>query len=141
MPMLQQLSTLALKPLLDGACQALGLAGGGAATERVVAFLTERFTDHSQRLNQALSQASDRAWQALELALAGDSWWDRIKVGMARREDQQFREQVRAFLDATPLGNLASHGPEFRQQCQRELRTARKQGLLAHVTLDARRLA
>lgn len=141
MPILQQLSTLALKPLLDSACQALGLAGGAQAAERLVSFFTDRFTDHSQRLHQALSRSSERAWQALELALAGDSLWDRIKVGLARREDQQFREQVRAFLDATPLGNLAGHGPEFRQQCQRELRAARKQGLLTHDTLDARRLA
>jgi hypothetical protein len=141
MPLLQQLSTLALKPLLDGACQALGLGSGEQAADRLVSFLTDRFTDHSQRLQQALARAGDRAWQALELALAGDSLWDRIKVGLARREDQEFRTQVRAFLDATPLGNLAGHGPEFRQQCQRELRAARKQGLLAPEALDASRLA
>jgi len=141
MSILQHLSSLALKPLLDGAAQALGLSAASNAAERLVTFLTDRFTDHSQKLHQALERSGDRAWQALELALAGDSWWERIKVGLARREDQQLREQVRAFLDATPLGNLSGHGPEFRQQCQRELRAARQKGLLAHGALDARRLA
>ncbi len=144
MAILQHLSSLALKPLLDAAAQALGVAGGppfGGVADRLVTFLTDRFTDHSLKLHQALERSGDRAWQALELALAGDSWWDRIKVGLARREDQQLREQVRAFLDATPLAGLSGHGPEFRQQCQRELRAARQKGLLAHGALDARRLA
>ncbi len=141
MSILQHLASLALQPLLDSAAEALGLAAGSNAAERLVGFLSDRFRDHSLKLHQALERAGDRAWQALELALAGDSWWERIKVGLARREDQQLRQQVRAFLDATPLGNLSSHGPEFRQQCQRELRAARQQGLLSHGALDARRLA
>ena len=41
---------------------------------------------------------------------------------------------------AAPLGGLAGHGPEFRQTCLKELRQARKQGLLAG-TVEPRRLA
>src|SRR5262249_26577653 len=52
-----------------------------------------------------------------------------------------FRAQVRAFLDATPLAGLPAHGAEFRQQCLRELRTARQQGLLTRGSLAPRALA
>ena len=74
------LSSLALRQVVDGACAALGVKDGG---EAVVGFLTERFTDHSQRLARALRQANDNAWKALEIALAGDSLWDRCKAADA----------------------------------------------------------
>src|SRR5262249_61357676 len=74
----------------------------------------------------ALRKANERAWQALEVALAGESLWNKLDDA----NDKAFRQQVRAFLDATPLESLPSHGPEFRQQCLRELRAARKSGLL-----------
>src|SRR5262245_1421626 len=128
MAIVQHLSLLALRPVLEGAFRAVGLDAGADAA---VGFLAGRFTDHSARLTAALHKANANAWRALEIALAGDSWWDRIKVSLARREDQAFREQVSAFLQATPLAGLPSHGPEFRQLCLRELRAAHKQGLLA----------
>jgi hypothetical protein len=130
MAIVQQLSALAMRQLLGGICQAAGLEAGSAAVETVAGLLVQRFSDHSQRLLRALQRANERAWRALEIALAGDSWWDRIKVSLARREDQAFREQVSAFLQATPLAGLPSHGAEFRQHCLRELRTAQKQGVL-----------
>lgn len=130
MAIVQQLSALAVRQVLGGICQAAGVETGPSAVETVVGLLVNRFTDHSQRLDRALQRANERAWRALEIALAGDSWWDRIKVSLAKREDQAFREQVSAFLQATPLAGLSSHGPEFRQQCLRELRAAHKQGLL-----------
>jgi hypothetical protein len=68
------LSSLALRQVVDGACAALGARESG---EAVVGFLAERFTDHSQRLARALQQANDNAWKALEIALAGDSLWER----------------------------------------------------------------
>src|SRR5262249_52709819 len=46
-----------------------------------------------------------------------------------------------AFLDATPLEGLPSHGPEFREQCLRELRAARKSGLLFADQLQPEDLA
>ncbi|HTU18759.1 MAG TPA: hypothetical protein VMG10_11920 [Gemmataceae bacterium] len=131
MIIVQHLSALAVRQVLGGICQAAGVETGPSAVETVVGLLVSRFTDHSQRLVHALQRANARAWRALEIALAGDSWWDRIKVSLARREDQAFREQVSAFLQTTPLAGLPSHGPEFRQQCLRELRAAHKQGLLA----------
>ncbi len=140
MAVVQHLSALALRQLLEGACKAAGFEAGAGAIEAVVGTLARRFTDHSQRLTRALLRANERAWRALELALAGDSWWDRVKVALARREDQAFREEVTAFLSATPLAGLPSHGPEFRQLALRDLRAARQRGLLAGA-LDATALA
>jgi serine/threonine protein kinase len=131
------LSSLALRQVVDGACAALGVKESG---EAVVGFLTERFTDHSQRLTRALQTASDNAWKALEIALAGDSLWERCKAAVARAEDRAFAQQVRAFLDATPLPELAGK-TTFRQKCLEELRAARKGQALAAGTPDARQLA
>jgi hypothetical protein len=130
MLIVQQLSALAVRQVVGGVCQAAGVESGPAAVETIVGLLVNRFTDHSQRLLLALQRANERAWRALEVALAGDSWWDRIKISLARREDLGFREQVSAFLQSTPLAGLPSHGEEFRQQCLRELRAAQKGGLL-----------
>jgi formylglycine-generating enzyme required for sulfatase activity/serine/threonine protein kinase len=131
------LSSLALRQLVEGACAALGVKDGG---EAVVGFLTERFTDHSNRLTKALRQANDNAWKALEIALAGDSLWDRCKAAVATAEDRAFARQVRAFLDATPLPEVARK-TAFRQKCLEELRAARKGQALAVGTPDARQLA
>src|SRR6516225_9448103 len=115
MPLLMKLSALALKQVVDGACKAFGFVAGAAVGDAVSAFLGQRFADHSQRLGQALARAADNARKALEVALAGDSWWDRVKGVLARGEEQSFRRQVRAFLDAAPLTGLPGHGDEFRK--------------------------
>ena len=67
------LSSFALRQVISGACEAVGFQAGGQVTDPVVGFLTERFTDNSQRLARALQGASDNAWKALEITLAGDS--------------------------------------------------------------------
>ena len=64
-----------------------------------------------------------------------------MKLTLARREDQVFREQVGAFLRITPLAGLPSHPPEFRQQALRDLRAAQKAGLLAAGGIDPQALA
>src|SRR5262245_63157125 len=107
------LSSLALRQVVDGACAALGARNG---PEAIVGFLTERFTDHSQRLARALQQANDNAWKALEITLASDSLWERCKAAVARAEDRAFAQQVRAFLDANPIPELAGK-TAFRQKC------------------------
>jgi tetratricopeptide (TPR) repeat protein len=132
------LSVLAMRPLIDGACAAVGVIRSG---EAVVGFLTERFTDHSQKLMQALQTANEHAWKALEVALAGESFWEKCQVLVARGEHKAFGRQMRAFLDASPVPGLSSRGPEFRQKCLRELRAARKARLLTRANLDARQLA
>jgi uracil-DNA glycosylase family 4 len=134
------LCTLALQQLVGSACKAAGLDPGAAAVDSVVSFLTRHFLDHSQRLTEALQLTNERAWKALEVALAGDSLWDRCKLVLARGEERAFREQVQPFLDACPLAEL--HGKAaFRQSCLDELRAARKAGLLNAGELSPAALA
>jgi hypothetical protein len=130
MAIVENLSVLAVRTLFEGFCKSIGFEAGAAAADAAVKFLGNRFTDHAGRLGAALTRATGHSWRALELALAGDSWWDRVKVTLARREDQAFREQVGAFLRGTPLANLPGHPPEFRQQALRDLRAALKAGVL-----------
>jgi WD40 repeat protein/serine/threonine protein kinase len=132
------LSSLALREVVDGACAAVGLQHSG---EAVVGFLTERFTDQSQRLTAALQSANGRAWKAMEVALAGESLWDCCKVALSRGEDRAFREQVRAFLDSSPLTPASvTHADLFKKALQ-ELRAARSRGLLTSGRLTPGELA
>jgi serine/threonine protein kinase len=140
MSIAEKLSGLALQPLLEGACQALGEGVSGKAAEAVVSFLAGRFRDHSQRLQHALQQANDRAWKAVEIALAGDSWWDRCKGLLGRAEDRAFRSQVQAFLEAAGP-QTAPQREEVRRRCLDELRAARKAGHLLEGSLAAEQLA
>src|SRR5262245_47728755 len=140
MPITHNLSALALRQLVGGACSAAGLGPGEAAVAGVVGFLTRHFLDHSQRLTHALQRTNEQAWRALEVALAGESLWDRCKRVLASGEEKAFREQVQPFLAACPLGEL--HGRDaYRQLCLQELRAARKAGLLTDGTLDPAGLA
>src|SRR4051812_44599178 len=100
MGILLSVSGLALRGAVGAACEAAGVQGGVHAVDGVVRLLRQRFTDHSQRLTRALQTANDRTWRALEVALAGDSWWERCKVRLASGEERGFRDQLRSFLDA-----------------------------------------
>jgi serine/threonine protein kinase len=138
---LQTLSVLALRNVVEGACKAIGMEavaqGGGA----LIGFLEQHFVDQSQHLTEALHKANEQAWKALEIALAGESWWERCSRMLASGEQKAFRTHIQAFLDATPLGGLSNHGPEFRQECLRQLRAARKAKLLTAGALEPRELA
>ena len=113
MPLIQSLCSFALKQAsLEGA-------------EGVLRALTDRFSDQSQRLTRALQRANRRAWESLEIALAGESFWNRFN----RPDDRAFRQQIRAFLDQVPLPAL--EGKEhYRRQCLQDLHDARGKGLL-----------
>jgi serine/threonine protein kinase len=135
------LSSLALSPLVEGACEAVGGRLGTGLASGVAALVLDRFRDHSQRLSRALAQAHARAWKALEIALAGDTFWERCQVRLARAEDQAFRAQVRAFLDATAGDQLPAEKADFRRCCLEELRRARKSGLLQPPAANGKPLA
>ncbi len=141
MAILQHLAGFGLQHLIDGACKALGVAAGIQAGEAVAGFLGRRFRDHSQRLTKALVRSAGQAWRALEVALAGETLWDRVKRTVAHSEDQVFRAQVQEFLQATPLAGLPGHGEEFRKLALSELRAARKSGLLSSGRLSPEALA
>jgi serine/threonine protein kinase len=130
MSIMLHLSSLALKGAAQAAGDVLGIGAAGAVADGVVGFLNQRFVDHSQRLNKALARASDRAWRAVEVALAGNSWWDRCKRTLSTAQERAFREQVQAFLKANPLDGVDGFGQDFRVQCHAQLQAARKAGLL-----------
>jgi hypothetical protein len=73
----------------------------GEGVENVVEAVKQRFRDHGQALLKAIVRASDRTWQALEIALAGDGLLDRIKGHFASGDDKGVREQVRLYLQAS----------------------------------------
>ena len=74
------------------------------AADGAMDFLKNRLTDHSQALPKALAKANDRAWQAVGLALAGNSLFDRLR-DLGRDADMKgIRDQIKGFLDATPTG-------------------------------------
>jgi serine/threonine protein kinase len=126
MGIVSALAEVALGPLVEGACEALGGRLAEGVMAGVSALVAERFFDPSQRLARALEGAQVRAWKALELALAGDTFWERCQVRLARAEDRAFREQARAFLDGAGIVD----GAESRRHCLDELRRARQGGLL-----------
>ncbi len=126
----QSLSVVALRQLVSTAGSAVGL---GTTVDSIVDSLTKWFGDPSQRLTKALQTANDKAWKALEIALGGESLWDRCKGALAAAEDRALGEQIRAFLDASPLTKWSNKSPEHVELFRRalhELRTARSRGWL-----------
>src|SRR5262249_10478279 len=101
MAILQTLSCLALPGVAEGIPAPLGLALG-VRLDRVLNTLRQRFSDHSQPLTEALQKATTRAWRALEIALAGESWWDQCKTRLASADEKAFREPMRTFLADHP---------------------------------------
>lgn len=138
MAILQHVSVVALRQLVRGACLTVGATLGNEAPGRVYGFLVERFTDHSHRLTKALQSANVRAWRAFEVALGGESLWDRCKLVFTRAEDVAFREQVREFLKASPLTKASGEHAKFFRQALIELQAARSRGLLesGHLGMD-----
>ncbi len=128
------LCALALRPVLGAALKAVGAEEAADSINGAVAFLTDRFTDQSRRLPEALDRAGKWAWRCLEIALAGESLWTILD----RAEDRAFRDQVRALLRA---GNFPALKDESRRRCLAELRAARKAGSLTAKGVSAADLA
>src|SRR5262245_27852703 len=137
MPILQHVAVLALRPLLSGVCSAVGLTAAESSVVGVVQYLRERITDHGQKINDALRRASERAWRALEIALAGETLLSRLD----RNEDKAFRQQVRRFLDSWPEDSRPRLDELLRAETLRELRAARKAGLFDDSALNPEALA
>src|SRR3954471_15584143 len=113
------LSTFALRQVMgDGAENVVGALGG-------------HFSDQTRLLLDALHKSNERAWKALEVALAGEGFWNKLDAA----EEKALRQQVRGLLDAMPLPLLTDRG-EFRRLCMKELQDARKRGLLLGGTAE-----
>jgi hypothetical protein len=118
MSLIHDLSFLAVRPFL------------GDAGDAFLGFLGNRFGDHTRRVTMALEVAGERAWRSLEFALGEAWWWQRVPLRLAAREEQAFRAQVKAFLDSVPPVHLPGDPETFRGRCLKELRGARKVGLV-----------
>jgi ABC-type transporter Mla subunit MlaD len=118
MLVLLQLSAIALRQV------------AGPGSDAAINALTDRYTDRSTKLIDTLKSANAQAWKAVEIALAGSSWWDRAKRTVASGDQTAFRKQVQAFLEATPPEQLPGADDEFRRVCLTELKAARRAGLL-----------
>jgi len=136
-----ELSSLALKGVAEAASEFAGLDVAGKGVEVLVGVLKRRFFDNSQPLNRALGRASTKAWSAVEVALAGRSWWERCKRVLATGDERAIRAQVNAYLEAHPLDGVDGHGSNFRATCVAQLQAARKAGLLDRGTADPAELA
>jgi hypothetical protein len=104
------------------------LRGDGAG--EVFAALRDQGSARGQCLLQVLYLAQQRAWQTLEIALAGLAWWEQVRPRLQEPDEHAMAMQVAFFLNATPLPELA-HKTYFRSQCLRELQQLRRQGMLA----------
>ena len=133
------LSALTMRSAVEGACESLGI--GKSGPEAVSALLSRQFSDPSQRLNKALERSHDRAWRVLELALAGDSLWDRCRRLLTGAEERAFRQQIQEFLAANPPRGLPTQDAKARGRCLDELQRARKAGLLSRGPADPEALA
>jgi hypothetical protein len=140
MPFLQ-LSGLVLRPLLGGLQKSLPSKEAGAGVHSVVVLLVRHFTDHSQRLPRALHRSIERAWEALDLALADATLWQTVRLLVGPAEVRGFRRQVRELLDTVPLDSLATDGAGFRRRCRAELAAARAAGRLTQGRLHPEQLA
>jgi hypothetical protein len=127
----QHLIGLALEQLVPGAMSVARLSNSGDDDLDILApalkFLQSRFTDQSARLVRAIERATERAWRALELVLAGDSLWDRLKGALAAQDMKAFRHDVRGLLAAAGVDGAY---PVDRRAAAQELRAARKANLL-----------
>lgn len=128
MSLFPRLSMLALQEVIGGACRALNLAPGEAAVNGVANWLSQRFLDESQRLNAALRQASEQAWQTLESALVDDSHLARFQSLLATAEVRAFRNNVRRLIAAAAQRDERFSG-DFRRYCLEELHHAQRNGL------------
>src|SRR5262249_2208165 len=110
-------SSLALK----GVGEVLGAEGVAAGVEGAARVLVDRFMDQSQRLTRALTRANVRAWRSLEIALAGETWWNRCTGLLVSADQKALRQQVQAFLASAPLPGFHGSALLMRRQCLEQL--------------------
>lgn len=118
MMFVNQLSTLALR-----------VVWGVEGADTLVRFVGSRFSAHTDRLAGALATANDRAWKALEVALAGQSWWDRCKGLLSSGDEKKFRNDIEAFLQSAGAGT-AGLTTDLRRRALEDLQRARQARLI-----------
>jgi formylglycine-generating enzyme required for sulfatase activity/tRNA A-37 threonylcarbamoyl transferase component Bud32 len=112
----------------------------GDVTCDVIDIVKQHFENHSTVLGTALTQANDRAWQALAAALAGDGLLSHLRDFLAGGDDKAVRDQIRRFLQSQASTFDKTPG-EFRKACLEELQRLRKDRVLTADRLDTTEVA
>ncbi len=124
MTILLNVSTLAMREIARGVCRAHGVGQVIDVAEKLEGLLRNHFRDHSSRLAGALRGANNRGWQTLEIALTGDSFWDRCKGMLKSGDEKKFRQELETYLHSLQLPE--DNPLRFRRFCLSELRAGAK---------------
>lgn len=116
MKIVENLSALALRQLIDGAS-----AGNDAAEGADL--IRQQLDSHGERLRQVLTTTCQHTWKALELALAGPAWWESSRGRLSADEQAGLAAKLQAFFGADLLGDAANQSLE----ALRELRKAHQE--------------
>jgi serine/threonine protein kinase len=98
----------------------------GEGAEAAIRLLGDQVNDRSQALNKALLAANDRAWHALEVALAGEGLFSFF----SKAEDRGLREQMRKFIESMPMPAEMASRPRLKSLILAEVRDARAKKVL-----------
>ncbi|HYT88099.1 MAG TPA: hypothetical protein VEL76_05220 [Gemmataceae bacterium] len=134
MEQVQKLSLLTLRQLLA----AVYAAHPQDKKAEIAALLARHCSD--PRLSAALHRAHARTWKAVEIVLAGESFWNGCQVFLSPEECQALRAKIQALRAQTPL-HTATDAEDLRVRCLRDLHKAQQSGLLAEEPLDGQTLA
>lgn len=134
MKIIQTLAALTITPFTQTICQAVGIEMLANASAATLGRLVSYFSDHTQSIQFAIRKSSDRAWDCLEMALAGDSWLAIAKKHLSEKDKQVVANGFRHFLPDL------SQRSQFREGCLSELRAARNAGLLDSADLVIERI-
>jgi hypothetical protein len=125
MKIVQALCGVALAPHVHQVATAANFDAGGDDPASMARALGRRLRDLGQPLADALQRSIERGWLALEIALDGPAWNQRLP-GL---EGPALAAQLRAFLETEPMPELDGK-TRFRQLALAELREARRGGKL-----------
>jgi tetratricopeptide (TPR) repeat protein len=131
MKIVENLSALALRQLIDGASPSNGNGAKGAELVR------QQLEAQGEKVRQVLRKTCQHAWTALELALAGPGWWEAARGRLTPDEQTALGPKVQALFAGELLGDLSAYSAAALRQCLHELRTAKREqrltGDLNHI--------
>jgi tetratricopeptide (TPR) repeat protein len=124
MKIVENLSALALRQLIDGASQSGNDAKGAE-------LIHQQLDTQGEKVRQVVSRTCQHTWTALELALAGPGWWEASRGRLPANEQTALDPKLQALFAVELLGDLGNYSPEALRRCLHELRTARQERRLS----------
>src|SRR5262249_47294884 len=121
MKIVENLSALALRQLIDGASPSAGNGAKGAELVR------QQLEAQGEKVRHVLRKTCQHTWAALELALAGPGWWEAARGRLTPDEQTALGPKVQALFAVELLGDLSAYSAAALRQCLHELRTAKRE--------------